>query len=58
MNLNDFVAKVTGIDKNKALEARHCALCEGQMGPYRDEISEREAKISQTCQKCQDEMFV
>ena len=34
-----------------------CVTCGGPIGEFRNEISEREYKISGMCQKCQDSVF-
>jgi hypothetical protein len=34
-----------------------CPTCGGTISKFRDELSEREYRISGMCQKCQDEVF-
>ena len=34
-----------------------CPTCGGPVGKFKDELSEREYRISGMCQKCQDEVF-
>jgi len=34
-----------------------CPLCKTKIGKFRNEISEKEYKISGMCQKCQDDVF-
>lgn len=34
-----------------------CAWCGKPFGPFRDDLSRKEAGISGFCQKCQDETF-
>lgn len=35
----------------------HCRTCNEPITDFRDELSEREFRISGMCQKCQDEVF-
>lgn len=34
-----------------------CPFCNKKPGPFRDEVSKKEFKISGLCQDCQDETF-
>jgi len=34
-----------------------CAFCQATLGKFRNELSQREYKISGLCQKCQDSTF-
>ena len=34
-----------------------CVTCGGEIGEFRNEVSQREFKISGMCQKCQDSTF-
>ena len=38
--------------------AGKCATCGGEVGEFKDELSQKEFDITGTCQKCQDEVFV
>jgi len=34
-----------------------CVTCGGEVGEFRDELSQKEYRISGMCQKCQDSIF-
>jgi len=53
------MAKMTGkgMARSEALEQNKCAKCEVDITEFKDEISEREYKISAWCQTCQDGFF-
>lgn len=55
--MNRLIKELTGIDINKAVEEKICPSCHKPLKKFRDEISERESKISGMCQQCQDEIF-
>ena len=39
------------------VEAGVCATCAGVVGPFRDDLSCKEYRISGMCQTCQDKVF-
>ncbi len=39
------------------IEKGLCATCGGDIKEFRDELSEKEFKISRMCQTCQDDVF-
>lgn len=51
------ITNMFGIDRRATIKANRCPFCGGTLGPFRDELSQREASISGLCQKCQDETF-
>ena len=57
MSINEFIKAATGLDCNQALATKICPMCKKPLGEFKDEISEREVRISGLCQKCQDEVF-
>ena len=46
-------------DRSRSLSMFHltCVTCGDAIGKFKDEISQREYRISGMCQKCQDEVF-
>ena len=46
-------------DRSRSLSMFYliCVTCGKSIGEFRDELSQREYKISGMCQKCQDEVF-
>jgi len=42
---------------SNALNAGRCPTCQGEIGPFRDAISQKEFGISGMCQGCQDSVF-
>ena len=55
--LDGFIKRATGINRQQAIVDGKCAICLSVLGEFKDELSKREAQISQTCQKCQDGIF-
>jgi hypothetical protein len=41
----------------EALDQGKCPTCKGDIGEFRDRLSQREFQISGMCQKCQDSVF-
>ncbi len=55
--LMQFIAPNTAVPIQKAMETNVCAKCGKDASSFTDELSEREYKISQLCQTCQDDAF-
>lgn len=53
--LNNLLAP--GVERRESIERDTCVLCGEPATKFRDEISEREFKISGMCQSCQDYHF-
>lgn len=48
---------LTNGQHSKNIEKRVCNSCGKKVGSFKDELSQREYKISGFCQGCQDEVF-
>jgi len=56
--MNKDIMKSLGFEEEvKAMEAGLCSWCKKEITDFRNEISEREYKISGMCQNCQDKTF-
>lgn len=46
-------------DRSRSLSMFHltCVTCGDPIGKFKDEVSQREYRISGMCQECQDEVF-
>lgn len=54
---DDWIKEKTGIDRLSASIQGDCALCHEELGEFKDELSAKDAKITQMCQKCQDKIY-
>lgn len=57
-SIQDFLKKVSKSFTNKDLKDGYCATCGKVVGSFRDKLSEKEYRISQMCQHCQDSVFI
>lgn len=59
--LDRVLVKVFGVDRRAAIQTNTCVAppigCGGPINTFRDELSEREYRISGLCQECQDDIF-
>ena len=46
-----------GVSFSEAMATATCVYCRGKAKVFKDELSEKEYKISGLCQRCQDETF-
>lgn len=53
--INQMISKVSEMKDYKAKGI--CPICKAVPGPFKDELSKKEFKISGMCQECQDEFF-
>lgn len=57
-SLRDALAiSLGGVSRKEAELKSICQICKKGIGPFRDELSLREYKISGLCQECQDGVF-
>ena len=54
-DIENFLEKT--FSRTTAIEPDTCAICKGSAGVFKNEISEREYRISGLCQACQDLTF-
>lgn len=58
---NNFIDELAmmafGRTKTDAKSEGVCIKCGEPVGEFRDELSRREYRITQLCQKCQDEIY-
>lgn len=54
--IDRFAQRSFGRTRTEAREKGICVFCGQPLGEFRDALSKRESEISQTCQKCQDEL--
>ncbi len=58
MPINSFIAQwLFGEQPADALKENRCVNCKKPVTDFRDEVSEKEYRISALCQECQDEIF-
>lgn len=55
--LDNVSSIMFGNKRTEAIENGHCVSCGNGIPGFRDELSEKEYKISGFCQSCQDEIF-
>lgn len=55
--IDELLTGFTGRDRKKSIRADLCNLCGKPATDFRDELSEREYRISGMCQQCQDKVF-
>lgn len=56
--MNKELLKAAGFKEEvAAVEHGFCPICKKPVGPFKDELSKKEYKISGLCQTCQDEVF-
>jgi len=56
--MNRDIMIQAGFSKEVArVDAGLCGTCGSEVGPFRDDLSRREHRISGMCQTCQDEVF-
>lgn len=55
--IDALLTEVAGISRQEAHSRGICTWCKKPHTSFRDNLSEREARISGLCQKCQDETF-
>lgn len=57
-NFIDSTSKsMFGRSASESMLNKICVTCGHKVGPFKDELSEREYEISGICQECQDEIF-
>jgi hypothetical protein len=55
--LDKLAEKLFDRSRSLSMFNLECPTCGGSIGKFKDELSEREYRISGMCQKCQDEVF-
>ena len=56
--MNRAIMIQAGLSKAvERVDAGVCATCAGEVGPFRDDLSCKEYRISGMCQTCQDQVF-
>ena len=53
----DIMIQAGLLKEVERVEAGVCATCAGEVGPFRDDLSCKEYRISGMCQTCQDKVF-
>ena len=56
-SLLEALSSELGNPRSEAFANKTCVICGGPATEFRDNVSEREYKISGACQHCQDTMF-
>lgn len=55
--IDSLAEEMFDMKQSDAIQSCTCVVCKYPATAFRDELSEREYKISGMCQKCQDEFF-
>lgn len=55
--LDGFTRDAFGMSRSEAIKNGVCVVCQTVADNFRDDVSEREFKISGMCQNCQDDVF-
>jgi len=56
--MNRDIMIAAGFSKEVArVDAGLCATCDGEVGPFKDDLSRKQYRISGMCQPCQDMLF-
>jgi len=55
--IDNLLTNIIGKDRQKTVVRGGCMTCNNTCLSFRDQLSEREYKISGMCQSCQDDTF-